>query len=173
MLKDYDRVYPFGWLGILSESPPPDHELIYCFHERGFALFSMRGPELSRLYVQVPPDEDIDELARHAHLGRAGDAARRRAARSSAGKILQKGVTPMRSFVTEPMQSGRLFLAGDAAHIVPPTGAKGMNLAMADVRVLSRAIEAHYKSGREDLLKSYSATCLQPGLEGRSASHGG
>ena len=140
--KDYDRVYPFGWLGILSESPPPDHELIYCFHERGFALFSMRGPELSRLYVQCAPDEDIETMVRRAHLGELRNAARRRAA-AQRGKILQKGITPMRSFVTEPMQSGRLFLAGDAAHIVPPTGAKGMNLAMADVRVLSRAIEAH------------------------------
>ena len=141
---DYDRVYPFGWLGILSESPPPDHELIYCFHERGFALFSMRGPELSRLYVQVPPDEDIEQWSDQriwdeleTRLGGVRPLKR--------GKILQKGITPMRSFVTEPMQSGRLFLAGDAAHIVPPTGAKGMNLAMADVRVLSRAIEAHYQ----------------------------
>ena len=168
-LSDYDRVYPFGWLGILSESPPPDHELIYCFHERGFALFSMRGPELSRLYVQVPPDEDIeqwsdariwDEL--ETRLGGVRPLKR--------GKILQKGVTSMRSFVTEPMQSGRLFLAGDAAHIVPPTGAKGMNLAMADVRVLSRAIEAHYKSGREDLLKAYSATCLSRVWKGQRFS---
>ena len=168
-LQDYDRVYPFGWLGILSESPPPDHELIYCFHERGFALFSMRGPELSRLYVQVPPDEDVetwpdqriwDEL--ETRLGGVRPLKR--------GKILQKGVTPMRSFVTEPMQSGRLFLAGDAAHIVPPTGAKGMNLAMADVRVLSRAIEAHVKSGREDLLKAYSATCLSRVWKGQRFS---
>jgi p-hydroxybenzoate 3-monooxygenase len=159
VLTGYDRVYPFGWLGILSESPPPDDELIYCFHERGFALFSMRGPDLSRLYVQVPPDEDIekwsdqriwDEL--ETRLGGVRPLAR--------GKIVQKGITPMRSYVTEPMQSGRLFLAGDAAHIVPPTGAKGMNLAMADVRVLARAIAAHTRSGREDLLQNYSATCL-------------
>jgi p-hydroxybenzoate 3-monooxygenase len=158
-LSEYDRVYPFGWLGILSESPPPDKELIYCFHERGFALFSMRGPELSRLYIQVPPEEDIekwpdqriwDEL--EMRLGGIRPLKR--------GKILQKGITPMRSYVCEPMRSGRLFLAGDAAHIVPPTGAKGMNLAMADVRVLARAIAAHYKNGSEDLLKSYSDTCL-------------
>jgi p-hydroxybenzoate 3-monooxygenase len=169
VLKDYDRVYPFGWLGILSESPPPDHELIYCFHDRGFALFSMRGPELSRLYVQVPPDEDIekwsdqriwDEL--ETRLGGVRPLKR--------GKIVQKGITPMRSFVTEPMQSGRLFLAGDAAHIVPPTGAKGMNLAMADVRVLSRAVEAHVKSGDETLLKSYSATCLSRVWKGQRFS---
>ena len=168
-LADYDRVYPFGWLGILSDSPPPDHELIYCYHERGFALFSMRGPDLSRLYVQVPPDEDIetwsdariwDEL--ETRLGGVRPLAR--------GKILQKSITPMRSFVTEPMQSGRLFLAGDAAHIVPPTGAKGMNLAMADVRVLSRAIEAHVKSGREDLLKNYSTTCLSRVWKGQRFS---
>ncbi len=170
MLSDYDRVYPFGWLGILSESPPPDHELIYCFHERGFALFSMRGPELSRLYVQVPPDEDVETMVRRSASGmslRRGSAA---CGRSQRGKILQKGITPMRSFVTEPMQSGRLFLAGDAAHIVPPTGAKGMNLAMADVRVLSRAIEAHTKSGREDLLKAYSATCLNRVWKGQRFS---
>jgi p-hydroxybenzoate 3-monooxygenase len=158
-LSEYDRVYPFGWLGILSESPPPDKELIYCFHERGFALFSMRGLDLSRLYIQVPPEEDIekwpdqriwDEL--EMRLGGIRPLKR--------GKILQKGITPMRSYVCEPMRSGRLFLAGDAAHIVPPTGAKGMNLAMADVRVLARAIAAHYKNGSEDLLKSYSDTCL-------------
>ncbi len=169
VLSEYDRVYPFGWLGILSESPPPDKELIYCFHERGFALFSMRGPELSRLYIQVPPEEDIekwpdrriwDEL--ETRLGGVRPLMR--------GKILQKGITPMRSYVCEPMQSGRLFLAGDAAHIVPPTGAKGMNLAMADVRVLSRAIEAHYKSGREDLLKSYSETCLSRVWKGQRFS---
>src|SRR6478735_5996940 len=159
VLQDYDRVYPFGWLGILSDSPPPDHELIYCFHERGFALFSMRGPELSRLYLQVPPDEDVetwpdqriwDEL--ETRLGGVRPLKR--------GKILQKGVTPMRSFVTEPMQSGRLFLAGDAAHVVPPTGAKGMNLAMADVRILARALADFYASGREDELRAYSQACL-------------
>src|SRR5258707_116776 len=159
VLKGYDRVYPFGWLGILSESPPPEHELIYCFHERGFALFSMRGPDLSRLYLQCAPDEDIekwsderiwDEL--ETRLGGVRPPER--------GQIVQKGITPMRSYVTEPMQSGRLFLAGDAAHIVPPTGAKGMNLAMADVRVLSPAIAAHYKSWRDDLLENYSATWL-------------
>src|SRR6187551_1678623 len=169
LLTVFERDYPFGWLGILSESPPPDHELIYTYHERGFALFSMRGPELSRLYVQVPPDEDIekwsdariwDEL--ETRLGGVRPLKR--------GKIVQKGITPMRSYVTEPMQSGRLFLAGDAAHIVPPTGAKGMNLAMADVRVLSRAIAAHYKSGSEELLKKYSETCLSRVWKGQRFS---
>jgi p-hydroxybenzoate 3-monooxygenase len=169
VLRSYDRVYPFGWLGILTESPPPDHELVYCFHERGFALFSMRAANVSRLYLQVPPDEDIerwsdrqiwDEL--ETRLGGVRKLAR--------GNILQRGVTPMRSYVTEPMQHGRLFLAGDAAHIVPPTGAKGMNLAMADVRVLSRAIEAQVKSGREDLLKDYSATCLNRVWKGQRFS---
>jgi len=168
-LRGYDRVYPFGWLGILSESPPPDKELIYCFHERGFALFSMRGPDLSRLYLQCAADEDVDQWpdARiwdelETRLGGVRPLAR--------GKILQKGITPMRSYVTEPMQAGRLFLAGDAAHIVPPTGAKGMNLAMADVRVLSRAIEAHYKSGRNELLENYSRTCLNRVWKGQRFS---
>ena len=160
LLKDYDRVYPFGWLGILSDSPPPDHELIYCFHERGFALFSMRGPELSRLYVQVPPDEDIeqwsdtriwDEL--ETRLGGVRPLVR--------GKILQKGITPMRSFVTEPMQWGRLYLAGDAAHIVPPTGAKGLNLAVRDVAALAEALVAWYRDGHVGLLDAYSETCLR------------
>jgi p-hydroxybenzoate 3-monooxygenase len=169
VLNGYDRIYPFGWLGILSESPPPDKELIYCFHERGFALFSMRAPMVSRLYLQCAPDEDAekwsdaqiwDEL--ETRLGGVRPLKR--------GTILQKGVTPMRSHVIEPMQHGRLFLAGDAAHIVPPTGAKGMNLAMADVRVLSRALEAHYKSGREDFLTGYSGTCLSRVWKGQRFS---
>jgi p-hydroxybenzoate 3-monooxygenase len=167
--RGYDRVYPFGWLGILTESPPPESELIYCFHERGFALFSMRGPDVSRLYLQCAPDEDIDKWSDtriwdelETRLGGVRPLAR--------GKILQKGITPMRSYVTEPMRSGRLFLAGDAAHIVPPTGAKGMNLAMADVRVLARAFETHYKSGRDDLLKDYSSTCLNRVWKGQRFS---
>jgi p-hydroxybenzoate 3-monooxygenase len=169
VLSEYDRVYPFGWLGILSESPPPDPELIYCFHERGFALFSMRGPQVSRLYLQVPLDDDIERWSDEAiwdeletRLGGVRSLQR--------GAILHKAVTPMRSFVAEPMQHGRLFLAGDAAHIVPPTGAKGMNLAMADVRVLSRAIEAHYRNGDEGLLKNYSATCLNRVWKGQRFS---
>jgi p-hydroxybenzoate 3-monooxygenase len=159
VLTTYDREYPFGWLGILAESPPPAEELIYAFHERGFALYSMRSPTISRLYVQVDRDEDVgcwsdarvwEEL--HLRLGGAH--------RLAEGRVLQKSITPMRSFVTEPMRHGRLFLAGDSAHIVPPTGAKGMNLAVADVVVLARAIETFYASGRSDLLDAYSATCL-------------
>lgn len=162
VLTFFERSYPFGWLGILAASPPPAHELIYAYHDRGFALFSMRSPSVSRLYLQCDPEEDIglwpderiwDEL--HARLGDA------RRARLAEGAVLQKGVTAMRSFVAEPMQYGRLYLAGDAAHIVPPTGAKGMNLAVADVVVLSRALKEFYASGRRDLLDRYSATCLR------------
>jgi p-hydroxybenzoate 3-monooxygenase len=158
-LTTYDRDYPFGWLGILSESPPPDHELIYCYHERGFALYTMRSTELARLYFQCAPDTDIENWpdARiweefHLRLGGARPLKE--------GKIIQKGVTPMRSFVVEPMQYGRLFLAGDSAHIVPPTGAKGMNLAFADVRVLAHAIDEFYRSGKTALLDNYSKTVL-------------
>ncbi len=159
VLTTYDREYPFGWLGILSESPPPDDELIYSYHDRGFALYTMRSASLARLYFQCAPDEDIekwsdariwDEL--HKRLGGVR--------KLQEGKILQKGVTPMRSFVTEPMQHGRLFLAGDSAHIVPPTGAKGMNLAFADVRMLSRAVAEFYKTGRTEKLDGYSQAVL-------------
>ena len=162
VLQVFERVYPFGWLGILAASKPPSEELIYCHHERGFALFSMRAPEVTRLYIQCAPDEEIanwpdgriwEELA--TRLSGGGDLT------LMEGPILQKGVTPMRSFVAEPMQYGRLFLAGDAAHIVPPTGAKGMNLAVADVRVLARAFAAFYANGRTDLLAQYSGTCLR------------
>jgi p-hydroxybenzoate 3-monooxygenase len=160
MLSVFERDYPFGWLGILSDSPPPDHELIYSYTERGFALYTMRSPTISRLYLQCDHDEDIgnwpdtriwEEL--HKRLGGAR--------KLTEGKIQQKGVTAMRSFVVEPMQHGRLFLAGDSAHIVPPTGAKGMNLAFADVVFLSRALEAFYKKNRGDLLDNYSAKCLR------------
>ncbi len=160
LLSTYEREYPFGWVGILSESPPPEDELIYTYHDRGFALFTMRSPTLARLYLQCGHDEDIenwpdariwDEL--HVRLNGVRALAE--------GRVLQKGITPMRSFVVEPMQVGRLFLAGDSAHIVPPTGAKGMNLAIADVVVLSRALEAFYRSRRIDLLDAYSATCLK------------
>ncbi|MBI5114678.1 MAG: 4-hydroxybenzoate 3-monooxygenase [Rhodovulum sp.] len=159
VLTVYERGYPFGWLGILSESPPPADELIYAAHDRGFALFSMRSPALSRLYLQCAPDEDVsrwpdarifDELA--ARLGGSCPLAR--------GRVLQKGVTSMRSVVVEPMQHGRLFLAGDAAHIQPPTGAKGMNLAFADVVVLARALAAWTRTGRTDALDAYSRVCL-------------
>jgi p-hydroxybenzoate 3-monooxygenase len=156
----YDREYPFGWVGVLSESPPPEHELIYAHNDRGFALYTMRSPSLARLYVQCPPDDDIKNwpdarIWQELHARLAGTRA------LAEGRMLQKGITPMRSFVVEPMQYGRLFLAGDSAHIQPPTGAKGMNLALADVMVLSRAIVAFYRGGRSDLLERYSATCLR------------
>jgi p-hydroxybenzoate 3-monooxygenase len=159
LLQVFEREYPFGWVGILSESPPPEDELIYTYHDRGFALFTMRSPTLARLYLQCAPDEDIDNWPD----ARIWDELRIRlnGVRPLAqGTMLQKGITPMRSFVVEPMQTGRLFLAGDSAHIVPPTGAKGMNLAVADVVVLSRALEAFYRSSRTDLLEAYSKTCL-------------
>ena len=160
VLTEYDREYPFGWVGILSESPPPADELIYAYHDRGFALFTMRSPILARLYFQCAPDEEIENWpdARiwqelHARMGGIRPLAE--------GTVVQKGITAMRSFVVEPMQYGRMFLAGDSAHIQPPTGAKGMNLAIADVLVLARAITAFYRSGRSDLLEQYSATCLR------------
>jgi p-hydroxybenzoate 3-monooxygenase len=158
-LQTFEREYPFGWVGILAESPPPEDELIYSYHDRGFALFTMRSPTLARLYLQCAPEEDIDNWSD----ARIWDelAARLNGVRPLAqGKIVQRGITPMRSFVVEPMQVGRLFLAGDSAHIVPPTGAKGMNLALADVVVLSRALTAFYRSNRTDLLDAYSQTCL-------------
>ncbi len=162
VLTAYERVYPFAWLGILAEAPPSSEELIYNAHERGFALLSMRSPQLSRLYLQCTPDEDLA----HWPDERIWDELRTRTAtdetwRLNEGPILQKGITGMRSFVVEPMQCGRLFLAGDAAHIVPPTGAKGMNLAVADVRVLARALTAFFRTGRDDLLEAYSRTCLR------------
>ena len=149
MLTFYDREYPFGWVGILSESPPADDELIYSYHERGFALYTMRSPSLARLYLQCAYHDDIgnwpdrriwDEL--HARL--AGTRTLKE------GKIVDKLLTAMHSFVVEPMQYGRLFLAGDSAHIQPPTGAKGMNLALADVVGRARASTASFKSGRRD-----------------------
>jgi len=162
VLTEYERVYPFGWLGILAEAPPVSEELIYAYHDRGFALFSMRNPHVVRLYLQCDPDEDINNWPD----GKIWDELQARlapeaAAKLQRGPIFQKGVTAMRSFVTEPMQYGRLFLAGDAAHIVPPTGAKGMNLAIADVLVLTNAIKGFYSAGRTDLLDAYSATCLR------------
>ena len=162
VLTLYDREYPFGWLGVLSESPPVSEELIYVNHERGFALFTMRSRQLSRLYLQCVPDEDIDNWpdARiweelHARLGDGNGRT------LVEGPIVQKGVTPMRSFVAAPMRHGRLFLAGDSAHIVPPTGAKGLNLSAADVRVLARALIEFYANGSTRLLDLYSDICLR------------
>jgi p-hydroxybenzoate 3-monooxygenase len=162
VLKTFERIYPFAWLGILAQAPPSSKELIYAYHERGFALLSMRSPEVSRLYVQCPPDEDIanwpDEKIWQELRARLECIE---GWKLIEGAVLQKGITGMRSFVVEPMQYGRLYLAGDSAHIVPPTGAKGLNLAAADVRVLSRALGEYYVSGKTHLLDSYSATCLR------------
>lgn len=162
-LQLYERVYPFGWLGILAEIPPASDELIYANHDRGFALLSMRSPTVSRLYLQCSPEEDVEEWSDD----RIWDELRTRLNTPlSGGKVLQKSVTPMRSFVAEPMRQGRLFLAGDAAHIVPPTGAKGMNLAIADVHVLSHALQAFYRPDKRrsrssmEGLDAYSQTCL-------------
>jgi len=156
-LKTYERDYPFGWLGILAKAPPSSEELVYSRHERGFALFSMRSHSITRLYLQCAPDEDLDawsddriwsELQLRLHTDDGW--------RPNEGEIIQKGVTGMRSFVAEPMRFGRLFLAGDAAHIVPPTGAKGLNLAMADVHRLAEGLAAFYASGSDTLLDQYS-----------------
>src|SRR3954447_4834906 len=158
---EYEYVYPFAWLGILARAAPTTDELIYAWHERGFALYSMRSPTISRLYLQVPADEDIaawpDEriwAELQIRLGTEGW-------RVGEGEIFEKGITPMRSFVCEPMQHGRLFLAGDAAHIVPPTGAKGLNLAMHDVSVLCDALVALLQNGDASAADSYSQTALR------------
>jgi p-hydroxybenzoate 3-monooxygenase len=160
VLSFRERVYPFGWLGILAEVEPSSDELIYCHHDRGFALHSMRSPELTRLYLQCEPDEAIqrwpderiwEELS--ARFASEGWSLKQ-------GPIVEKGITPMRSFVAEPMQYGRLFLAGDAVHIVPATGAKGLNLAVADVRVLADALVRWFSRGDGSLLEGYSEACL-------------
>jgi p-hydroxybenzoate 3-monooxygenase len=161
VLRVYERVYPFAWLGILAKAAPASHELIYANHENGFALLSMRSPEISRLYLQCAPDEDIanwpdERIWEELHARLAGDDFV-----LEEGPVIQKSVTAMRSFVAEPMRHGRLLLAGDAAHIVPPTGAKGMNLAVGDVRVMARALEAHYAGRGSEKLDAYSATCLR------------
>ena len=162
VLAAFERSYPFAWLGILAQAAPSHEELIYAYHERGFALFSMRSPTITRLYLQVAPDEDIgqwsdDRIWQELHTRLETNDGWK----LNEGPVLEKGITGMRSHVTEPMQHGRLFLAGDSAHIVPPTGAKGMNLAIADVHVLCRALTAFFKSHREDLLAAYSQTCLK------------
>jgi p-hydroxybenzoate 3-monooxygenase len=162
VLTAYEREYPFAWLGILAAAPPSSEELIYCSSDRGFALHSMRSPEVTRLYLQCDPDDDLANWPGE----RIWEELRARFAtddgwKLSDGPIMEKGITALRSFVVEPMQHGRLYLAGDAAHIVPATGAKGLNLAVADVRVLAEALEAWYRTGRTDLLDGYSATCLR------------
>ncbi len=161
-LKTFERVYPFGWLGLLSETPPVSDELIYCNHARGFALCSMRSPTRSRYYIQCALDERVENWPD----ARFWDELRARLPQDAAeslttGPSIEKSIAPLRSFVAEPMRFERLFLAGDAAHIVPPTGAKGLNLAASDIYFLSRALIAFYESGRKDPIESYSQTCLQ------------
>jgi p-hydroxybenzoate 3-monooxygenase len=161
-IRIFDRTYPFGWLGILSDVPPVNEELIYANHERGFALCSMRSHTRSRYYIQCDADDKVDNWTDAAFW----DELRRRlpppvAASVTTGPRLEMGVTPLRSFVAEPMRFGRLFLAGDAAHIVPPTGAKGLNLAASDIFYLYRAILAFYQDKRTDLLDRYSETALR------------
>ena len=161
-LRVYDHVYPYAWLGILAASAPVSDELIYVNHPRGFALFSQRSPQITRSYLQCAPDEDLaawpdERIWAELHARLDGDDA----PNLVAGPILQKGITAMRSFVVEPMRHGSLFLAGDAAHIVPPTGAKGMNLAIADVTVLGSALRDYYANGTTGGLDRYSETCLR------------
>jgi p-hydroxybenzoate 3-monooxygenase len=160
-LTTYERVYPFGWLGILAEAPPSSSELVYSYHDRGFALLSMRTPQLSRLYLQCAHDEDIENWPDERIWRELHTRLAREDWTLTEGPIIQKSIAGMRSFVVEPMQYGQLFLAGDAAHIVPPTGAKGLNLAVADVRILARAISEFYRSGSPSLLDGYSAKCLR------------
>ncbi len=157
----FDRVYPFAWLGILAKAAPTHDELVYANHPQGFALYSMRNPEVTRLYLQVPPDTDADDWS-DAQIW--DELALRLAADGfsiNEGPLIEKGVTGMRSFVSEPMRLGRLFLAGDAAHIVPPTGAKGMNLAIADVQVLAEALTGFLRGGDETGIDAYSEVCLR------------
>jgi len=159
---EYERKYPFGWFGILAEAPRSSEELIYTLHERGFALISTRSPEIQRMYFQCDPEDDAEnwsdeqiweelQTRTETHDGWA----------LNEGPIFEKGIVGMRSFIVEPMQYGRLYLAGDAAHIVTPTGAKGMNLAVRDVRTLVEALQAWYKKGQSDLLENYTNTCLR------------
>ena len=162
VLTAYDHTYPFAWLGILAAAPPAVHEVAYANHERGFALYSMRSEEVSRLYLQVRPDESLDNWSE----ARIWQELRTRLATRDGGAvnegpILESGITSLRSYVVEPMQYGRLFLAGDAAHIVPATGAKGLNLAVADVRVLAAGLAEWYDSGRTEQLDTYSEVCLR------------
>ena len=161
-MQSFERIYPFGWLGILADVPPAAHELIYSNHERGFALCSMRSLHRSRYYVQCGLDENLEAWTDV----RFWDELRRRLPASVAdavitGPSIEKSIAPLRSFVVEPLKFGRLFLVGDAALIVPPTGAKGLNLAAADVRVLYQALVEYYRTGRTELIDRYSAQCLR------------
>ena len=161
-LRTFERIYPFGWLGILSDVPPVNDELIYANHERGFALCSMRSPSRSRYYIQCDLDDRVENWTDDAFW----DELRRRLPPEAADNVttgprLEMSIAPLRSFVAEPMRFGRLFLAGDAAHIVPPTGAKGLNLAVSDAYYLATALAAHYNENRTDLLDRYPDTCLR------------
>jgi p-hydroxybenzoate 3-monooxygenase len=161
VLREFERVYPFGWLGILSQTPPVSEELIYASHERGFALCSMRNQNLSRYYLQVSLQDSIEQWSDDAFW----DELKRRIPLAAAesivtGESIEKSIAPLRSFVAEPMRWGRLFLCGDAAHIVPPTGAKGLNLAASDVYYLSRALQQHYNDNDDHGIETYSATAL-------------
>lgn len=161
-LKTFEKVYPFGWLGVLSDTPPVSEELIYARHPRGFSLCSMRSATRSRYYLQVPSDEKVENWSDE----RFWEELKRRLPQEVAeqlvtGPSIEKSIAPLRSFVVEPMQYGRLFLVGDAAHIVPPTGAKGLNLAASDVHTLYRLMVKVYQEGRTDLLERYSQTCLK------------
>lgn len=162
ILKTYERVYPFGWLGLLSDTPPVDDELLYVNHERGFALCSMRSTTRSRYYVQCTLDDSVEAWPDERFWSELKHRLPEDfAERIVTGPSIEKSIAPLRSFVAEPMRHGRLFLAGDAAHIVPPTGAKGLNLVASDIRTLFRALRAFYEDGREDLLDRYSETCLR------------
>ncbi len=160
-LVEFERVYPFGWLGILAEAAPATDELIYAWHEHGFALYSMRSESISRLYLQVPADERIEQwpderIWQELQLRLASEGWR-----VGEGPVIDRGITPVRSFVCEPLRHGRLFLLGDAAHIVPPTGAKGLNLAVNDARLLAAALAAHFAEGSSAGLEAYSSSALR------------
>jgi len=161
VLTSYERAYDFGWLGILADAAPATDELIYAWHPNGFSLYSMRSPTVSRLYLQVPADEQLDDWSDERIWAELQTRQASEGWQVNEGPIVDKGITPMRSFVCEPMQYGRLFLAGDAAHIVPPTGAKGLNLAMHDVHVLCEALVDLLRSGNRTGVDGYSERCLR------------
>ncbi len=160
-MRNYSREYPYAWLGILAEVEPSTDELIYAFHDRGFAMHSLRSPSVSRLYLQVDPTDSIDAWSDERIWEELQVRLHSDGWSLKEGPVLEKGITPMRSFVTEPMRFGRLFLAGDAAHIVPPTGAKGLNLAVTDVVVLAAALIDYFRSGDQRGLDQYSDSCLK------------
>jgi p-hydroxybenzoate 3-monooxygenase len=159
--KDYLRIYPFGWFGILAKAPPSADELVYARHDRGFALISTRSPEVQRMYFQCDPEDKVGNWSDDRIWAELQARTEGGGFRLKEGAIFQKNIVPMRSFVCEPMRHGRLFLAGDAAHTVPPTGAKGLNLAVADIHVLARGLGSYYATGSSELLGAYTATALR------------